>query len=58
MATLQKPLAGFLGRSGATSDRATAAAFKVGRKTHKANGGATPLLKEVMRLYRENNSAE
>lgn len=58
MATIRKPFSTFLGRGSATSERATAAAFKVGRKTHKANGGATPLLKEVMRLYRENNAPE
>lgn len=58
MATLRKPLVSFFGRSGNTSEKATAAAFKVGKKTHKANGGATPMLKEVMRLYRENNAAD
>ena len=43
---------------GDVSQRATAAAFKVGKKVHKKNGGATPALKEVVRLYKESLKSE
>jgi len=58
MVALRKPFGGFLNRGSTCSDRATAAAFKVGRKVHKQNGGATPALKELARLYKENQKSE
>ncbi|MDG2513481.1 hypothetical protein P7B04_12315 [Sphingobium yanoikuyae] len=57
MVALRKPF-GLFGRGAACSDRATAAAFKVGKKAHKMSGGATPALKEVARLYKENQKSE
>jgi len=46
------------GRTSTVSDRATAVAFKVGRRAHKKSGGVTPLMKEVMQLYKENEKAD
>lgn len=57
MVALSKPFGGFFNRSSGCSDRATAAAFKVGKDVHKRNGGATPALKEVARLYKESQKS-
>lgn len=57
MVALRKPF-GFFGRGASCSDRATAAAFKVGKKVYKQSGGATPALKEVARLYKESQKPE
>lgn len=48
---------GWFSRSESVSDRATARAFKVGKKAHEKSG-VPPLLKEVVALYRENAKAE
>ncbi len=56
MAALSKPF-GFL-RSGNKSDRATAAAFKVGEKVYQRKGGASTSLKNAVRLYRESQKPE
>ena len=55
MATMRKPF-GF--SRGHVTQRATAAAFRVGEKMYQKSGGATPMLKEVARLYKESIKAE
>lgn len=56
MAALRKPFGGLFNRGGGVSDRATAAAFKVGQRSFKKNG-VSPELKELMRLYRDNGKS-
>ena len=55
MAVLNKPFGGFFGGCERLSARATAKAFAVGKKTHKKTG-VTPLMREVMKLRRENRN--
>jgi hypothetical protein len=57
MVALRNPF-GLFSRGASCSDRATAAAFKVGQKAYKMSGGATPALKEVARLYKESKKPE
>ncbi len=55
MAALSKPF-GFM--RGTKSERATAAAFKVGEKVYQRKGGASSALKNAVRLYRESQKPE
>jgi len=56
MVAMRKPF-GWFGQGETVSDRATARAFKVGKKAHEKSG-VSPLLKEVVALYRENSKTE
>lgn len=58
MVALRKPFGGFFNRGSTCSDRATAAAFKVGKTAYRKSGGATPALKDLARLYKENQKSE
>lgn len=55
MAVLNKPFGGFFGGCERVSPRATAKAFAVGKKAHKKTG-ITPLMREVMKLRRDNSN--
>lgn len=50
-------VSGIFGRKPRSSERATALAFKVGERVYKKNG-ASPELREAVRLYRESQKSE